>query len=219
MEPRKMAVLGSGRVGRTLASGFIKHGHQVMLGSRDPSAEYVTSWLAENPRAAGTGTYPAAAEWAEWVFVAVPGTAVEATVLAANPENMRGKILVDVSNALTTADDDHLTLTWGIDDSSAQHAQRMAPHAHVVKAFNSSGVQMMIDPRVPCGPPTMPICGNDADAKADVSELLRDIGWEPADFGTIHSAGMVEALGLAWVQYGRMTGNWTHCYKLVVPEA
>ncbi len=215
MEPQKMAFIGSGHVGRTLASGMAKHGHEVMLASRDPSNETVQQWLDETGGQARVGTYPEAAKWADWVFICVPGTAVDATIPAIGATALDGKIVVDVSNALTKVDDDHSTLTWGIDDSSALHIQKAAQGARVVKAFNSTGVRSMIDPDVPCAPPTMPICGNDAEAKAKVSEMLRDVGWEPLDLGGIHSAGMIEAMVLPWLQYGRMTGVWTHCYKFV----
>jgi predicted dinucleotide-binding enzyme len=215
MQAQKMAFIGSGHVGRTLATGLAKHGHQVMLASRDPSNETVQQWLDEIGTQGRAGTYPEAAEWADWVFICVPGTAVDATVSAIGAAALEGKIVVDVTNATTLVDQDHSTLTWGIDDSLALHIQRAAPGAHVVKAFNTTGVRMMIDPEVPCAPPTMPICGNDAGAKAKVSEMLEDVGWEPIDLGTIHSAAMIEAMILPWLQYGHLTGIWTHCYKFV----
>jgi 8-hydroxy-5-deazaflavin:NADPH oxidoreductase len=213
MEPRKLAMLGSGRVGTALGSGLVKHGHHVMLGSREPGAQRVTDWVAETGPRASAGTYREAVDWADWVFICVPGTAVDATIAAVGRDVFAGKIVVDVTNAMTSADDDHMTLSWGIEDSSAQHIQRAAPSARVVKAFNTTGAALMIDPDVPCAPPTMPICGNDASAKEAVSGLLRDVGWEPVDLGGIHSAPTIEAMTLAWVQYGRMTGTWNHAYK------
>jgi predicted dinucleotide-binding enzyme len=215
MDSQKMAVLGSGHVGMALATGLVNHGHHVMLASRQPSSERVATWVVEAGELGSSGTYRDAVEWADWLFICVPGTAVEATVLAVTAHALEGKLVVDVTNAMTTVDEDHLTLTWGIDDSAAQHIQRAAPGALVVKAFNTTGVRMMIDPDVPCPPPSMPICGNDPEAKAKVAELLRDVGWEPVDLGTVHSAGMIEAMVLAWVQYGRMTGTWNHAFKFV----
>jgi 8-hydroxy-5-deazaflavin:NADPH oxidoreductase len=217
MEPQKMAVLGSGRAGHALGVGLAKHGHHVMLGSRDPSSDRAKRWLADVGEGGTAGTYADAAAWADWVFMCVPGTAVEATMLMLGGGALDGKIVVDVTNAMTTVDADHITLTWGTDDSVAQHIQRQAPRARVVKAFNTTGTSSMIDPHVPCAPPDMPICGDDAEAKAAVSELLRDVGWEPLDLGTIHSAPMIEAMTLAWVQYGRTKGIWGHCYKFVHP--
>lgn len=210
-----MALLGSGNVGRTLGAGLARHGHDVVLGSREPHSEKIQTWLLEVGPQACSATYAEAVDWADWVFVCVPGSAVEAAILSIGPARLAGKIVVDVTNAMTSTDADHLTLTWGIDDSSAQHIQRAAPQARVVKAFNTTGVSLMIDPDLPCPPPTMPICGNDAEAKEAVAELLRDVGWEPVDLGGIHSAPMIEAMTVAWVQYGRMTGTWTHAYKFV----
>lgn len=215
MEPQKMAMLGSGKVGRTLGAGLVKHGHHVMLGSRDPSSERVKEWVANTGPMASAGTYPEAVEWADWVFFCVPGTAVETVSALVGRGALAGKLVVDVTNAITTVDDDHMTLSWGVDDSAALHIQRTNPGARVVKAFNTTGVNSMIDPDVPCAPPIMPICGNDAEAKAEVAELLRDVGWEPCDLGPIHVAAMIEAMTLAWVQYGRVTGTWSHCYKFV----
>ncbi len=218
MDPQKMAFLGGGKVGQTLASGLLKHGHDVMIGSHEPASERMRQWQADNPEGK-VGTYSGAAAWADWVFFCVPGTAVEPTVSAVGVHGLDGKIVVDVTNSLTTVDDDHLTLTWGVDNSAAAQIQRMAAGAKVVKALNSTGVRQMIDPRAECSPPDMPICGNDSDAKAKVTELLADIGWHAVDLGSIHSAGMIEALGLVWVQYGRMTGIWTHCYKFLQEKA
>ena len=215
MEPRKMAFLGGGKVGRTLSAGLARHGHQVMIGSRDPESVQIAEWQAQVGPAASAGTYPEASAWADWVFMCVPGTAVETAILLAGKGALDGKLVIDVTNAMTTVDDDHITLSWGVDDSAAQHIQRAVPTARVVKAFNTTGVNSMVDPDVPCPPPSMPICGNDAEAKADVAELLRDVGWEPVDLGMIHSAAMIEAMTLAWVQYGRTTGIWSHCYKFL----
>ena len=189
MEPQKMAFLGSGHVGQALSAGLAKHAHRVMLGSRDPSCDRVQEWRAKVGPEAMAGTYADAVAWADWVFVCVPGTAVDAMVSLVGARALDGKLVVDLSNAMTTVDDDHITLTWGVDDSAAQHIQRAAPGAHVVKAFNSTGVRSMVDPDVPCGPPSMPICGNDPEAKSRVSELLQDVGWEPVDLGTLHSRG------------------------------
>jgi predicted dinucleotide-binding enzyme len=86
-----------------------------------------------------------------------------------------------------------------------------------VKAFNTVGVQQMIDPRVECAPPTMPICGNDRESKDAVGQLLREVGWEPVDYGGVDAAPVLDAMIVAWVLHGRATGAWDHCYKLVVP--
>lgn len=216
MEPRRIAVLGTGRVGRTLGAGFARHGHQVVLGSRDPQSPRANQAVAEVGGSTRAATYAEAAKWAEWVFVCVPGETVEDAVALAGPENLAGKAVVDVSNAMETSDGVS-SLAFGMEDSCAEHVQRAAPEARVVKAFNSCGVRMMIDPVVTCPPPMMPICGDDVNAKGQIAELLADVGWEPVDFGVLRCAGMIEAMTVAWLQYGEATGIWDHVYEFARP--
>lgn len=194
MESRRVAVLGGGDVGRTLASGLLAHGHTVVLGSRDPRQPHVMAWLAEEGPAGLAATYDEAAAWADIVFLCVPGHAVEEAVALAGADTLAGKIVVDVTNG-ASAVDDHMMLDYGTDASAAERVQRAAPEAFVVKAFNTVGIDMMVDPVLPGGPPTMPTCGNDAAAKAVVAEMLGDFGWEATDLGDVSFAAMLEAMG------------------------
>lgn len=213
MDTHRMALIGSGKVGRTLGAGFAKLGHEIMLGTREPSGESALEWREEVGYHAEVGTSREAALWAEWVFLCVPGKALDETLQAIGADALDGKIVVDVTNALKQSDDNVTTMMWGTDDSSAEHVQRAAPGARVVKAFNTTGYQSMIDPAVDCSPPSMPICGNDPGAKAQVSELLVHVGWAPIDLGGITSARAIEAMLLSWLLYGRSTGRWNHCFR------
>ena len=89
------------------------------------------------------------------------------------------------------------------------------PGARVVKAYNTVGNALMVDPDLPGGPPTMFIAGNDAAAKGTVTGLLEETGWEVADLGGIEASRWLEALCMAWVAYGRATGGWGHAFKLL----
>lgn len=217
MKAQRIALLGAGKVGTTLGAGFVKHGHEVVLGSRDPDSDKVKSWLAEVGPKACADTYNEAVASADWVFLCVPGRVVEETVEELDPGALAGKIVVDVSNTFAPGKSGQLSLPRGLDDSAAQAIQKSVPEARVVKAFNSTGVQSMIDPDVECGPPMMPICGEDERAKADLAELLREVGWEPIDLGGIAMVPMLEMMTVAWYAYGRARGAYDHCYKFVVP--
>ena len=211
----RVAMLGSGRAGRTLGLGFIAHGHEVVMGTRNPNAQSVQAWLAEAGDAATATTYAEAAARCE-IAVFVPtwaGAASAATLTGAS--NVAGKVVIDVTNPLGTLEDGSSGLVVGGDDSAAEQVQRWFPDAKVVKAFNSVGVEVMVDPDLAGGPPTMPLCGNDEQARGVVAELLRDFGWEPADLGDLTAARGIEPMVLVWVAYGRRRGAWDHAFKMI----
>jgi 8-hydroxy-5-deazaflavin:NADPH oxidoreductase len=151
----KVGVLGSGDVGRSLGRGFVRHGHEVMVGSRTPE-KLATGIRRRNPQ----------------LFV-------------------------------------------GHTDSLGERVQRWVAAARVVKAFNTVNNALMADPDVPGGPPTMFLCGNDADAKATVGAILDDFGWEPADIGPIERSRALEEMCIAWTAYGFESGRRDHAFKLL----
>ena len=79
------------------------------------------------------------------------------------------------------------------------------------------GSTLFVDPQLPGGPPTMFIAGNDDAAKATVTQLLEDTGWEVADLGGIEASRWLEPVCMAWVTYGARTGTWNHAWKLLRP--
>ena len=214
MDAKRIAVLGIGEVGSALASGLARHGHHIVLGSRDPSAAHVHKLLARLGSNGRAATHAEAVDGVDWVLLCVPGEDVEATVAALPHGSLDGKLVVDVTNSLSSGSAGQLVATLGLEDSVTQRMQSAYPAARFVKTFNSTNYNQMIDPRVECAPPTMPLCGNDPDAKAEIAELLRDVGWEPFDFGGVEMAGMLEELTAAWVVIGEKTGKWTHCWKI-----
>jgi 8-hydroxy-5-deazaflavin:NADPH oxidoreductase len=198
----RIGVLGSGEVGRALARGYLQHGHDVRIGTRQDRVDE----LPVGP------THEVAAE-AELVVLAVRGaSAVElASSLAGE---LDGKVLVDLTNPLDFSSG-RPELFVGTTDSLGEQVQRAVPGARVVKAYNTVGNPLMVDPDLPGGPPTMFVAGNDADAKATVGELLRATGWDVADLGGIEASRWLEALCMAWVAYGRTSGGWGHAFKLL----
>jgi predicted dinucleotide-binding enzyme len=212
----KVAILGSGIVGQTLGAGFLKHGHQVMMGTRDPKKEEVANWVAQTPGATA-GTFAEAAGFGELIVLAVLGKVVEQVVQLAGPANFKGKTLIDATNPIADAPpvDGVLPFTTGPNESAAEKLQALIPEAHVVKAFNSVGSGQMINPHYEQGVPTMFLCGNDDAAKKVVSDIIRQFGWEPFDCGTIISARAIEPLCILWCLPGFRQNLWTHAFKVL----
>jgi predicted dinucleotide-binding enzyme len=212
----KVAVLGSGTVGQTLGAGFLKHGHQAMLGTRDPKKPDVQKWLRETP-GAKCGTFEEAAKFGEFIVLATLGRVVQNVIDLAETNNFTGKPVMDATNPLSDAPpvDGVLPFTTGPNESLAEQIQAKIPDAHVVKAFNSVGASRMINPQYKQGVPTMFICGNNAEAKAKVSEVIKQFGWESFDCGSIIAARAIEPLCMLWCIPGFQKNQWTHAFKLL----
>jgi 8-hydroxy-5-deazaflavin:NADPH oxidoreductase len=200
----KIGILGSGQVGQALARGYARHGHDVVIGTRKSDLDGLP-----------VATPDQAVADADLVVLGVAGRAsVELTGSLAHL--LEGKVLVDATNPL-----DFSTgaprLFVGFEDSLGEQVQKAAPGAHVVKAYNTVGNALFVDPQLPGGPPTMFIAGNDDAAKATVTKLLEDTGWEVADLGGIEASRWLEAMCMAWVSYGARTGTWNHAWKLLKP--
>ena len=210
----RIGVLGSGGVGQALGRGFASRGHDVMLGTRSPASEKVQGWLAEGD-ARSAGTFAEAAAFGEIIVVATLGLAAEQALELAGPDQLAGKVVIDATNPLEYPGDGSVRLAFGFDDSLGERVQRKLPNANVVKAFNTVGNPYMVDPDLPGGPPTMLICGNDAEAKATVAEICEDFGWETADLGPIERSRAVEEVAMVWVYYGQTRGTWDHAFKML----
>jgi predicted dinucleotide-binding enzyme len=211
----KIGVLGSGDVGQTLATGFIDLGHEVKMGSRDPSQMRVRTWLERSGTRASVGTFAEAAEFAEIVVLATLWSGTPEAIRLAGPERFAGKVVIDTTNPLDFSEGIPPKLAVGHTDSAGEIVQRSLPAARVVKAFNTVGSPHMVNPRFPGGPPDMPICGNDADSKRIVSDLLDSLGWSVLDLGRIDCSRYLEPLAMAWIVYFFRTGSGDHAFKLL----
>jgi predicted dinucleotide-binding enzyme len=211
----KIGVLGSGQVGQTLAEGFLKHGHEVMRASRDPKK--LEAWKAGAGAKAQVGTFEQAAKWGDSVVLAVKGTAAEAAVEQAGPGNLAGKTVLDATNPIAEAppQDGVLRFFTDLNESLMERLQKKAPDARFVKVFSSVGNALMVNPKLPGGPPTMFICGNDKGAKAEVKGILDAFGWETADMGTAVAARAIEPLCILWCIPGLAQNSWMHAFKLL----
>ncbi len=212
----KVGVLGSGIVGQTLGAGFLHHGQQVMMGTRKPAEKGVRDWVAQN-KGASAGTFAEAARFGDLIVLAVLGRVADKVIELAGKDNLAGKTLMDTTNPIADAPPVDGVLQWftGPNDSLGERIQRLAPEAHVVKAFNSVGSARMVNPRFEQGIPTMFLCGDNGPAKAQVAEVIRQFGWEPYDCGGIIAARALEPLCMLWCIPGFRQNQWTHAYKLL----
>ena len=210
----KVGVLGSGDVAKVLAGGFIKHGHRVMLGTRD--AGKLREWVAQHP-GAQAGSFADAAKFGELVVLAVKGTAALEAAKAAGAANLAGKPVIDATNPIAAAPPVNGVLKFftNLDESLMERLQRALPDAHFVKAFNSVGNSLMINPQLPGGKPTMFICGNDEEAKVIVRGVCDQFGWDVADMGKAEAARAIEPLCMLWLIPAFLRGSRTHAFKLL----
>ena len=212
MEKAKVGILGSGVVGRALASGFLKVGHSVKIGSRDP--EKLAEWASKSGPGASAGTFEEAAQFGDLLVLATLGSGTESAIGLAGHANFGGKVVIDATNPL-----DFSTgaprLYVGHTDSLGEQVQRWLPNARVVKAFNTAGNALMVDPELPGGPPTMFLCGNDDEAKKLVSQVCHHFGWEVSDIGGIEGSRYLEPMCMVWVLHGFRSGSWMHAFKML----
>jgi hypothetical protein len=210
----KIGILGTGDVGRALGKGFVTLGHEVKMGAREANNEKAVSWAQEMGPQASAGTFAETAAFGEIVVLATLGVANESVVQIAGPANFRGKAVIDATNPLDFSGG-RPKLAAMADGSGGEQVQRLLPGAHVVKAFNTVGNAFFFRPDLPGGPPDMFICGNDAEAKKKVTEILSDFGWGTVDVGGIGASHYLEAMCMVWVDYGIGSGTWNHAFKLL----
>ena len=214
----KIGILGSGEVGRKLADGCIDHGHQVMIGTRNPTKEEIRKWI-DNPKHkenAFVGSFAEAASFGELIIISTLWGGTENAINLAISSNFNDKIVVDTTNPLEFAKDSPPKLSLGYDKSAGEVIQSLLPNSKVVKAFNIVGNPHMIHPDFPGGPPTMFICGNFKAAKdIIIEELLTPFGWETIDIGGIEQSRLLEPLAMLWITYYIQSGLGNHAFKLL----
>jgi predicted dinucleotide-binding enzyme len=215
---KRVAVLGSGSVGETLAGGFLQHGYEVIRGSRDPAK--LADWAAKAGPNASTGTFAEAASRGEMIVLVVKGSAALDVVALAGADALAGKTVIDATNPIADKPPTNGVLAFftTLDDSLMERLQKAVPAAHFVKAFNSVGQGMMVNPRLAGGPPSMFICGNDATAKSDVAVVLKQFGWDTEDLGSVEAARAIEPLCILWLIPAFLKNDWAHAFKVLRPS-
>jgi len=222
----KIGIIGSGVVGQTIGAKLVERGEDVVLGTRSPGklsdkrgfGQSLDDWLEATGGKARVGTFADAAAHGEIVINATSGTVSLEALRLAGEQNLRGKILIDVSNPLDFSKGMPPTLTVCNTDSVGEQIQRAFPEAKVVKTLNTTNVNVMVDPgQVAGGDHDLFVSGNDAGAKTRVAELLRQwFGWRTViDLGDITTARGVEMLLPVWLRLLGALGGPMFNFKIV----
>jgi len=210
----KVGILGSGDVAKALGSGFLKHGDEVLIGTRTPAK--LADWQKQNPKAK-IGSFVDAAKFAELAVLAVKGTAASEVIKAAGTANLEGKPVMDVTNPIADAPPVNGVIKFftTLDESLMERLQKEYPDIRFVKAFNSIGNAFMVNPQFKSGTPTMFICGNNDVAKKTVAGIVNLFGWEVSDMGKAEGARAIEPLCMLWCIPGFLHNSWSHAFKLL----
>ena len=224
----KIAVLGTGIVGRTIAGKLAELGHEVVVGTRDPAETLARTdsdamgnppfktWSEAHPDVA-LATLADAAAGGELVVNATNGAGSIPALEAAGEDNLAGKVLIDTSNPLDFSQGMPPSLFVCNTDSLGEQIQRRFPEARVVKTLNTTNTSLMVDPgQLAGGDHTVFVSGDDADAKAAVTDLLRSFGWtDVVDLGDITTARGAEMYLPLWLRMFGALGTPVFSIKAV----
>ncbi|HEY5567062.1 MAG TPA: NADPH-dependent F420 reductase [Gammaproteobacteria bacterium] len=191
----RIAVIGTGNVGGALGPEFAAQGHTIVYGSREPSRADVVELVARTGGDASAATPQDAVADADIVLLAVPGNLAEQVVRGLG--DLSGKIIIDPTNRVRRGEG---APSYDIEDggSNAELIQAAVPNARVVKAFNTLNFRQMVDPETAGGPITIPIAGDDAEAKLVVAEIVSGMGLEVVDIGPLRYAHVLEEMLVIW---------------------
>jgi predicted dinucleotide-binding enzyme len=199
----RIGVLGTGMVGKAIASRLVALGHEVMMGSRTADNEQAREWAATDGSGASQGAFADAAGFGELVFNCTAGGGSLEALGAAGADNLAGKVLIDVANPLDFSRGMPPSLLVSNTDSLAEQIQRGFPEARVVKTLNTMNCEVMVDPARLPGEHDVFVAGNDDDAKSKVGELLESFGWPGdriVDLGDITAARATEMYLPLWLR-------------------
>lgn len=192
---KTIAVIGTGRMGGAIGGRLAALGHTVVYGSRAPDSEE-TAALVQKTGAGTTAASPGdAAEAAELIVFAVPWAGAEEAASSLGAVN--GKIIIDVTNALSFGS--HGLMEMATETSSGESLQKWLTGSIVIKAFNTVGFHVIANPEAAGGPVSVPIVGDDEDAKASVAELVQSFGFETIDVGPLVHARALEMMSMIYI--------------------
>ncbi|MBK9283807.1 MAG: NAD(P)-binding domain-containing protein [Sphingobacteriaceae bacterium] len=212
---KKVAVIGSGAVGKTLAKGFLKHGYDTTIASR--SEEKRKALAAEIGGNIKTASFADAAKSADIIVLAVKGHAAKNAITEIGIDNLKNKTVIDTGNPIADLAPVNGVLQYSsnLNKSLMEELQEICPDAHFVKGFSCVGSAFMVEPDFGGTKPSMFICGNNEQAKVEVKEILTKFGWEIEDMGMVEAARAIEPLAMLWCIPGMREGKWSHAFKLL----
>lgn len=223
----KIGILGTGGVGRTLAAKLNSDGHEIMIGTRNVEETLAKNqpdamgsppykeWQSHNPKVK-LATFADTAKFGEIIILATFGDATKNALDLAGKENFNGKVVIDTTNPLDFSKGVPPGFTATLGHSLGEQIQKHIPNAKVVKAFNSIGAHIMINPKREEGDPDFFIAGNDEGAKKKVSEVAKGLGWNSVvDLGDISQSYWLEGLAMIWINYGFKNNSWNQAFKLL----
>jgi len=211
----RIAIIGTGVVGRTLAAGLQRVGHDVVVGTRDPGLTGSREeWAGLDVPLRPLATVAADADL---VVNATNGSASLSALGEVGSEHLAGKVILDVSNPLDFSQGFPPTLSVKDTDSLAEQIQRAFPEAKVVKSLNTVTASVMVDPgAVGDGDTTIFVAGDDADARQQVVGVLRELGWQDVvELDGLHNARGLEMWLPLWVRLMGALGTAEFNIKLV----
>ena len=212
---KRIGIIGSGSVGQTLATGFLKYGYEVMIGSRDISK--LADWKSTAGDRGSIGSFEETAGYGEIIVLATKGTAASEALDLAGRVNLSGKIVIDTTNPISDAPPENGVLRFFTDlnNSLMERLQNEFPEARFVKAFSCIGSSLMINADFGAERPSMFICGNDQSAREEVTIITSLFGFETEDMGSAEAARAIEPLCMLWCIPGFRENKWRHAFRLL----
>ena len=211
----RIGILGSGDVGKTLGAGFLEYGYKVMIGSRSP--EKLADWIKGPGKNALTGSFSDAAAFGELLVLAIKATKAQSALALAGQKNLEGKTVIDATNPIADDPPENGVIKYftTLNKSLMEQLQEEHPNARFVKAFNSIGCALMVNPDFGSEKPTMFIAGNNDQSKKDVGKILDLFGFEVEDMGKAEAARAIEPLCMLWCIPGLLHNDWAHAFRLL----
>jgi predicted dinucleotide-binding enzyme len=204
----KIGVMGTGVVGKAIASKLVALGHDVMMGSRTADNPKATGWANQAVPRGRAGTFADTVAFGELVFNCTHGDISVAALQAAGTENLNGKIVIDVANILPPVE--------GVSESLGEQIQKAFPLARVVKTLNTINCEVMVNPGKLSASHTVFLSGNDEGAKKAVRSLLEAFGWSDIlDLGDITTARASERYLPLWLAAAKSLGTVAFNVKIV----
>ena len=213
---KKIGIIGSGQVGKILAKGFLRYNYPTMIGSR--SEEKQKSLQQEIGGDIQSGDFAETATFGEIIILAVKGSVALDALNTIGSVTLKDKIVIDATNPIAEEPPQNGVLKFftSMEQSLMEIFQNSFPETHFVKAFNSIGSGLMINPEFPNGEkPTMFICGNDGNAKMETTKINDLFGFETEDMGGVEAARAIEPLCMLWCIPGFRSNSWNHAFRLI----